>query len=101
MNVECGMMNKRRSASRGRCAGSSFIIPTWAGYFVPAGTPREIAVKLNVDIVKVLQRQDLKERFAAQGAEAVGGTAAELAAFIRKETGMFATVIRAAKIAAE
>ena len=78
-----------------------FDMTTWAGYFVPAGTPREIVAKLNGDIVKVLQRQDLRERFTAQGAEAAGSTSAELAAFIRRETELFAKVIRSAKIVAE
>jgi tripartite-type tricarboxylate transporter receptor subunit TctC len=80
---------------------ADFDMTTWAGYFVPAGTPKEVMAKLNSDIVKMLQRPDLKERFAAQGAEAVGSTPAELASFIRKETGVFAKVIQAAKIAAE
>ncbi len=78
-----------------------FDMTTWAGYFVPAATPREIVSKLNADIVRVLQRPDLKERFAAQGAETVGGAPADLAAFVRKETEIFAKVIQAAKIAAE
>ena len=78
-----------------------FDMTTWAGYFVPAGTPREVVAKLNGDIVKVLQRQDLRERFSAQGAEAAGGTSAELAAFIRRETELFAKVIQSAKISAE
>jgi tripartite-type tricarboxylate transporter receptor subunit TctC len=78
-----------------------FDMTTWAGYFVPAGTSREIVAKLNGDIVKVLQRQELRERFAAQGAEAAGGTSAELAAFIRRETALFAKVIQSAKITAE
>jgi tripartite-type tricarboxylate transporter receptor subunit TctC len=78
-----------------------FDMTTWAGFFVPAATPKEVTVKLQGDIARVLQRPDLKERFAAQGAETVGGASADLAAFIRRETALFAKVIRSARIAAE
>ena len=78
-----------------------FDMTTWAGYFGPAATPRDVVTKLNADIGKVLQRPDLKERFAAQGAETAPGTPAELASFVRRETALFANVIQAARIAAE
>ena len=78
-----------------------FDIPTWSGIFVPAGTPRDIVAKLNGDLVKVLQRADVKERFANQGSESTPSTPEALAEHVRKETLMYANVIRAAKIAAE
>ena len=78
-----------------------FDIPTWSGMFVPVATPREIVAKLNADFGKVLARTDVKERFAQQGAEATPSTPEALADHVRKETVMYATVIRAAKIVAE
>ena len=78
-----------------------FDIPTWSGLFAPAATPREILAKLNGDLVKVLQRADVKERFANQGSEATPSTAEALAEHVRKETAMYAKVIKTAKIAAE
>ena len=56
---------------------------------------------LNADFGKVLARTDVKERFAQQGAEATPSTPEALADHVRKETVMYATVIRAAKIVAE
>ena len=78
-----------------------FDIPTWSGIFAPAATPRDIIAKLNGDLIKVLQRTDVKERFANQGSEAITSTPEALAEHVRKETVMYANVIKAAKIAAE
>ena len=78
-----------------------FDIPTWSGIFAPAATPRDIIAKLNGDLIKVLQRADVKERFAHQGSEAIFSTPEALAEHVRKETVMYANVIKAAKIAAE
>ncbi len=78
-----------------------FDIPTWSGIFVPAGVPREIVAKLNSDLVKVLQRADVKERFVSQGSDATPSTPEALAEHVRKETAMYAGVIKAAKISSE
>jgi len=78
-----------------------FDIPTWSGIFAPTGVPRDIMVKLNGDLVKVLQRADVKERFASQGSDATPSTPEALAEHVRKETAMYAGVIKAAKISSE
>lgn len=78
-----------------------FDMSTWVGIFVPAGTPRDITTKLRDDLIKVVQRQDVKERFALQGAEAVTSTPDELAAHIRRETALYAKLIKAAGVTQE
>ena len=78
-----------------------FDIPTWSGIFAPTGVPRDIMVKLNGDLVKVLQRADVKERFASQGSDATPSTPEALAEHVRKETAMYAGVIKAAKVSSE
>ncbi len=78
-----------------------FDIPTWSGIFAPTGTSRDIIAKLNGDLNKVLQRADVKERFANQGSEATPSTPEALAEHVRKETLMYANVIKTAKIVAE
>jgi tripartite-type tricarboxylate transporter receptor subunit TctC len=42
--------------------------------YAPAGTAREIIMLLNREINAVLQLSELREKLAAQGIEAVGGT---------------------------
>ena len=78
-----------------------FDIPTWSGLFAPAGTPRENLARLTGDLMKVLQRADVRERFASQGSEATPSTAEALAEHVRKETLMYAHVIRSAGITTE
>jgi tripartite-type tricarboxylate transporter receptor subunit TctC len=46
----------------------------------------------------VLARQDIRERFAEQGADVVGGTSDQLAAFVRRESALYAKIIRSSGI---
>jgi tripartite-type tricarboxylate transporter receptor subunit TctC len=78
-----------------------FDIAAWTGMFAPAGTPREITAKLTADITRVLQRPDVRERFASQGAEVVAGSPDQLAELVRRETALYARVIRQAGVTAE
>jgi tripartite-type tricarboxylate transporter receptor subunit TctC len=71
---------------------------SWSGLFVPAGTPRAIIEKLNIDVVKIIQQTDTRERFAGDGAEPAGTSIKEFEAFVRGEITKWAKVIRAAKI---
>jgi tripartite-type tricarboxylate transporter receptor subunit TctC len=71
------------------------------GMFAPAGTPRAIIARLNSAIVRVLERAETKERFAAAGMEAAGCTPAELAATVQTETARMTKVIKAAGIHAD
>ena len=70
----------------------------WTGLFAPAGTPREIVVRLHADVTGVLARQDIRERFAGQGADVIAGTPEELAAFVRREAALYAKIIQSSGI---
>ena len=70
----------------------------WTGIFAPAGASREIVAKLHADITSVLARQDIHERFAAQGADVIAGTPEQLAAFVRRESALYAKIIRSSGI---
>src|SRR6267142_277613 len=52
----------------------------WHGFFVPVKTPPSIVDRLYREIIKALAAPDMKERFAAEGAERVGSTPAQFAA---------------------
>ena len=67
----------------------------WYGVLAPAATPRDIIVKLNTDIIKVLARPDVKERLAADGAQPVGNTPEQFAAHIKSEIARWAPVVKA------
>lgn len=74
---------------------SGFDISNWFAYFVPAGTPADVITRLNAEVNRGLQFQDVKEKLGAVGAEAVGTTPDELAKFVRAETEKFARLIKA------
>jgi tripartite-type tricarboxylate transporter receptor subunit TctC len=75
-----------------------FETSTYFGLFAPAGTPREIVQRLHKEVIVALQSPDVKERFASQGAEPVGGTPEALAALIKSETVRWKRVIEAGQI---
>jgi tripartite-type tricarboxylate transporter receptor subunit TctC len=76
----------------------SFDATGWTGLFAPAGTPGEIVARLHVDITSVLARPDIRERFAGQGAEVVASSPEQLAAFIRRESALYAKIIKSSGI---
>jgi tripartite-type tricarboxylate transporter receptor subunit TctC len=71
---------------------------SWHGIYAPAGTPREIILRLNAELVKILRRPDVTAKLAAMGVNAVGDTPAEFAAFTKAEIVKWAEVIKDANI---
>lgn len=78
-----------------------FEVVTWYGLFVPAGTPRDIVMRLNAETLKALSSPDMKERIAAQGFEVVGNTPAQFLEVIRRDLARWKGVIAAAGIKGE
>jgi tripartite-type tricarboxylate transporter receptor subunit TctC len=78
-----------------------FYYAAWTGYFVPAGTPRDIAARLHADITRVLALPDVRDRLNALGFELVGSTPEALAARLKTDTARMAEVVRAAGIPQE
>jgi tripartite-type tricarboxylate transporter receptor subunit TctC len=66
----------------------------WNGILAPAGTPREIVARLHADVTKIFQIPDVRESLTAQGADIVGNTPEQFAAWIRAEVRRWAEVIR-------
>jgi tripartite-type tricarboxylate transporter receptor subunit TctC len=77
------------------------VAVNWWGVLLPAGTPKAIADKFHDDLVKVMQQAELKEKFASLGVDAVSGTPAELAAYMKAEKAKYAKLIKEANITAE
>ncbi|HKB63116.1 MAG TPA: tripartite tricarboxylate transporter substrate binding protein [Burkholderiales bacterium] len=71
-----------------------FEANTWHGVVVPAGTPAAIVARLNREIVAILHLPEVVERLSGQGAEALGSTPEEFAAYIRSESVKWAKVVR-------
>lgn len=67
----------------------------WYGVLTQAAVPRDIVTKLHADIVKVMARDDVKERLAADGAQPVANTPEQFAAHIKSEIARWAPVVKA------
>jgi len=66
----------------------------WYALMAPAGTSQPIITKLSAEVDKILHRPEVTERFKQLGAEPVGGTPAELAAFVASETAKWREVVK-------
>jgi tripartite-type tricarboxylate transporter receptor subunit TctC len=65
---------------------SGFSLYGWYGVHVPLSTPPAIVRKINAELVKALKDPKLAELMLVAGAEAVGSTPEEYAAFLRKDS---------------
>ena len=75
-----------------------FESTSWQGYFVPAGTPREIVLRLQQETAKVLKLPEVIERLRTGGNEGVGSTPEEFDRRFREDITKFAKIIADAKI---
>jgi tripartite-type tricarboxylate transporter receptor subunit TctC len=78
-----------------------FEVVNWYGMVLPAGTPREVVMRLNTEIKKVLALPEIKERLLAQGNEPVGSSPEAFAEFIKSESAKWARIIREKNIQAD
>jgi len=75
-----------------------FDISSWQGYLGPANMPKDIVVRLNAEIRKIVERPDIKSQLAERGMEAFSGTPEEFDAFLREQLVLWEKLIAAAGI---
>jgi len=73
----------------------------WYGLLAPANTPKDIVNRLHGEMAKILQQPEIRQRFAADGADPVGNTPDQFAAYIKTELTKWAKVARDAGIKQE
>ncbi len=71
-----------------------FDVSTWQAILAPAGTPREIIVRLNAEIGRIMALPEIKERFLSFGTDATTSTPEQLAQFLREELAKIAKVVK-------
>jgi tripartite-type tricarboxylate transporter receptor subunit TctC len=71
------------------------------GMVAPAGVPRGIVDKLASEVGAIVRSREMTERFALDGAVAVGSAPAEFTAFLKSEMLKWARVIKDAGITAD
>ena len=77
-----------------------FDVAAWIGYAAPMGTPREVTARLSVEMQKVMQAPDFRERMLGAGLD-LATPPDDFAAFMRREQDRYAQVIRNANIKLE
>ena len=73
----------------------------WIGIFAPANTPGPTVGRLNADTLKALQTSEVRQQFAAQGADVAGTSPKELLELIRTGIPQMAKIVKAARIEPE
>ncbi len=77
---------------------AGYDVIQWSGVLAPAGTPRAVVAKLNGEILRVLNRADMRERLIESGAQPGGGTPEEFGAFIKAEIAKWSAVVKSAQL---
>jgi tripartite-type tricarboxylate transporter receptor subunit TctC len=68
---------------------------SWFAVYAPAKTPQPAIQQLNAAINKALAAPELRDRFVKLGLEPTGGTPAELAAIMKRDTERWAPIVKA------
>ena len=76
-------------------------VSLWYGLMVPAATPRAIINRLNAETNKILATADIRDRFAAQGAEPGAGSPEDFARYMSEEFSRWGRVIKQSGIKAD
>jgi tripartite-type tricarboxylate transporter receptor subunit TctC len=71
------------TAAEAGVSGYDFV--SWGGLFAPAGTPREVVVRLNAEVAKALGSEDLRKRFEDMGLVAKASSPEEFGKFLQTE----------------
>jgi tripartite-type tricarboxylate transporter receptor subunit TctC len=71
---------------------------TWVLFLAPAGTPREIVMKLNGEILRAASQPEMKSVLAKSALEPIGSTPEELGRFMKSEIAKWAKVVKEANV---
>jgi tripartite-type tricarboxylate transporter receptor subunit TctC len=72
-----------------------FEAVSWIGALVPTGTPQAVVDKIHTDLVDVLRMPEVRQQLGALGADVVGGSQQEFAAWNRNEIAKWAKAVKA------
>jgi tripartite-type tricarboxylate transporter receptor subunit TctC len=101
-----GVTSAKRSGSMPEIPTVAESVPgyemeLWIGMFAPAGTPGEIAAKLNAEVVRIVKLPDIRQKLDGMGVEPLGNTPEQVSEWIRREIAKYGPVVKAGNIKAE
>ena len=73
----------------------------WSGVWAPAGTPRDVVLKLNQAIARFLKQSDTQEWLRSEGGEPAHSTPEEFAQVIASEIATWSKVVQTGNIKAD
>jgi len=75
-----------------------FDITSWQGYFGPANLPKDIVLRLNAEIRKIVEKPAIKAQLASLGMDAFSSTPEELGAFVNDQLVLWEKLVKNAGI---
>jgi tripartite-type tricarboxylate transporter receptor subunit TctC len=74
---------------------------SWYGILGPAGLSRDLVMRLNAELSRIVHSADIKERFATMGIEPVTGTPEQFADYIREQVVKWSAVAKSSGVELE
>ena len=78
-----------------------FDFGSWYGLWAPKGLPADLVTTIQAEVARIVQRPEVRERFALLGFEPLGSTPDYFAGYIKAEMAKYQQIIKDANIKAE
>ena len=75
-----------------------YELVAWTGILAPTATPRDIIVRLNRELVRLLETGEVREKLLSQGSEVTPSTPEQFAKLIAVDTERLGRVVKTAKM---
>ena len=87
--------------SLNEAAVKNYDITSWCGFFAPASTPKEVVDRLNAELRKVIEGEEVKKRLGEAGFDAFSSTPEELGRFVQEQVVLWTRLIKESGIEAQ
>jgi len=74
---------------------TGYDVDQWYGILVPAGTPRSIIARLNLEFTKALQVPEIRDRLRREAVEPVGSTPEQFDAYLKSDVVKYEKIVKA------
>jgi tripartite-type tricarboxylate transporter receptor subunit TctC len=78
-----------------------YVTTIWIAFFLPAKTPTAVVEKMNADLKTILQRPDVRDRFAKLGMQSASSSTTELDSLLKQELALWSRVVKDSNIKPE